>query len=293
MKSIDQLNIFVKVAQEQSFSRVAKDLKISTARVSRQVSDLEASLGVVLLRRTTRQVALTQAGEKYYKQVRETLEKLDEAEAILSAAQREPQGLLTVCTNPFMNQNYLLPYLPQFLARYPKLTLKLKVEERAIEIPKEPIDVYYGTVLPGPADWLQKRLFDSRYGLYAAPKYLKKFGTPKKPSDLKSHRFITHMYRPEPLSLELGKHEIALEPYIITDHSYSMLQCILNGLGFAKLLQDCVQEELQQGRLIEILPEYLGKEKRPLYLYYPSSRYLQPKVRAFVDFFSALNFPKK
>ncbi|HAU2103196.1 TPA: LysR family transcriptional regulator, partial [Legionella pneumophila] len=168
----------------------------------------------------------------------------------------------------------------------PKLQIKIELAERFPDLAQESIDVLFGVSMEGPPELVRKRVSATRYVLCASPDYLANNGIPKIPSDLAKHRYITHSMRnPDNLVTFKGDEQIYVEPVLWLNDSRALCECAMLGMGIIKLHEYIVAEALQDGRLIEILPEF-QEPHLSVYLYYQASRYLQPKIRRFIDFFT-------
>ncbi len=284
MNKLSCILTFINVVEEMSFVRAGKKQHISTAAVSRQISSLEKVLGTDLLHRTTRQLSLTKVGQEYYYQCKKTIEDLQEAEEKIAGSQKEARGVLHVMSNRYFAKTTILPHLKKFMAQNPKLRLKLELAERFPDLAEESIDLIFGISMQAPPHLIQRQVATTQYVLCASSEYLKKRGTPKSPADLSKHAYITHNMRRPDNVLKLNEAEVHLEPLLWLNDSRAMLECALQGLGIVKLHDYIVKEALVSKKLIEILPQY-HKTPIPVFLYYEQSRYLQPKIRKFIDFF--------
>ena len=286
MSKIEQIHTFIQVVERNGFAAAAKQLGVSTAAVSRQVNSLEKSLGVQLLHRTTRLVTLTEIGSQYYKQCKKTLGELTEAEHRLFASQQEASGTLTIMCNRYFALQKIIPRLSAFIGENPKLRIKFHLAERYPDLIQEGIDILFGVSIAGHPELIQKRIGETRYIFCASPYYLQQFGTPQSPAELVKHRYITHSMRKPDNILTFGSgQEIYLEPSLALNDARSMCECALNGLGIVRLHDYEVAEALARGELVEVLAPY-NETAYPIYLYYPQSRYLQPKIRRFIDYYA-------
>jgi DNA-binding transcriptional LysR family regulator len=286
MSKFEQIEAFIAVVETHGFLGAAKKIGVSSAAISRQVSRLEAELKVELLRRTTRCVALTEVGSLYFQQCKKTLEELNQAEKDLAGSHSEAIGTLHVTSNRYFASQYILPYLPEFMALHPKLQIKLELAERFPNLAEEGIDLVFGVSLEGSPELVRKRFTTTRYVLSAAPIYLEKYGVPKQPTDLNKHHYITHsMRKPADSLIFKNNQQIYVEPILWLNDSQAMRECAIRGMGIVKLHDYMVLDALQAGRLIEILQEFQDPEQS-VYLYYQPSRYLQPKIRHFIDFYT-------
>lgn len=286
MSKFEQISAFITVIEARGFAAAARKLGISTAAISRQITNLEATLGVQLLLRSTRQLTPTPTGQQYYQDCKKIMVNLQEAEAAIFGSQQEAVGILRVTSSRYFTITYLLPRLSEFMEQNPKLRIHLELAERFPDLAQESIDILFGISLEGPRELVRKRVSTVQYILCASPQYLKQFGIPQTPEDLHQHRYITHSIR-QPnnvLGFRNGK-EIFLEPFLWLNDSYAMRNCALQGMGIIKLHNYMVKDELRDGHLIELLPD-LRDPPQPIFLYYQQSRYLQPKIRRFIDFFT-------
>lgn len=284
MSQLEQIDTFVKVIENNSFAQAAKLLGISPAAVSKQINALEKRLSVQLLTRTTRKLALTNVGENYYQQCRRVLSELHDADALVSHVQKEPMGELRVAATSYFGSRYIVPYIAEFMALYPKVILHLELAERFPDLTRENIDILVGISMEGPPELVRRKIGSGYYILCATPAYLKKYGTPKKPTDLLQHRYIEHEIRyPSGIINFKGGQSIQVEPILFLNNSKEMQACALQDIGIVKLHQYAVKDVLKEKKLIEILPECRDSPKN-VYLFYQHSRYVQPKIRHFIDF---------
>lgn len=287
MSKIEQIEAFIAVIENNSFAGAAKKQKISTAAVSRQVATLEAGLGAELLTRTTRKITLTDIGNQYYVSCKKILEDLRNAEIEITQCQKEAIGSLVVMSNRYFAQKFLLPGLKKFMVENPKIQLTLELAERFPNLCQENIDLLFGVSIEGPSELIQKVVSTTRYVLCASPAYFKKHGYPEKLSDLCTHHYITHSMRNPDNKLRLKmKKEIYIKPLLGLNDSQVMRECALLGMGIVMLHDYIVSDDLKNGKLIEIFQEY-QEPKQNIYLYYQKKRYLQPKIRRFIDFFTS------
>jgi DNA-binding transcriptional LysR family regulator len=286
MSKFDQITAFIAVIEEHGFAAAARKHNVSTASISRQVSRLEASLKVQLIQRTTRQLSLTEVGAQYYQQAKKALDALQDAEMAIAGSQSEATGLLTVTSNRYFALHHLLPRLPEFMKLNPHLQINIELAERFPDLAQEGIDLIFGISMEGPLELVRKRVATTRYVLCASPDYLEEYGTPKVPTDLYQHRYITHaMRKPDNLLVFKDHKEIRIEPVLWLNDSQAMCDCAISGLGIVTLHDYIVTEALQKGLLIELPPEF-QEPQQLIYLYYQKSRYLQPKIRKFIDFYT-------
>jgi DNA-binding transcriptional LysR family regulator len=167
---------------------------------------------------------------------------------------------------------------------YPDLKIDLELADRFPDLEKDNIDILCGIEYEGPDHYVRKKIFSANHILCASPDYLAKFGTPKKPEDLKRHRYITHSSRsPDNLLVFSDNKEIYLDFHLRLNDARIMLECALQGLGFIKIFNYHIEEAIRSGALIEILKPYREPEKS-IYIYYQQQKFLPKKIRLFLDF---------
>jgi len=288
MSKLERIATFIAVVEENGFAAAARKKNISTAAISRQVSRLEIELGSQLLRRSTRQVSLTEVGEKYYESCKKAVEDLAIAEIAITGSQSVATGILSVMSSRYFAFEYIMPRLSEFMVHNPKLKIKFELAERFPDLVNENIDILFGVSMEGgPQGLIRKRVSTTRYILCASPDYFKKHGVPKIPSDLQKNLYITHsMRRPDNVLMFKNENEIHVQPILWLNDSLAMRECAIKNMGIVKLHDYVVNDALQNGNLIEILRDFQEPEQS-IYLYYQQSRYLQPKIRHFIDFYTS------
>jgi DNA-binding transcriptional LysR family regulator len=287
MTKFDQIAAFIAVIEENGFAAAARKQQVSTAAISRQVARLESELKTQLIRRTTRQISLTEIGARYYQQAKKVMDDLLEAELAIADSQTTATGILTVTSNRYFAIQHLLPRLPEFMALNPHLKLNLELAERFPDLVQESIDLIFGVSIEGPQELVRKRVADTRYVFCAAPSYLEQYGMPRIPSDLSKHRYITHsMRKPDNVLVFKDNKEVQVNPILWLNDSRAICDCAIAGMGIAKLHDYIVAEAIHSGDLVEVLSGFQDTAQ-PVYLYYQQSRYLQPKIRKFIDFYTS------
>lgn len=286
MSKIDRIQAFVNVIEQNGFNNAAKKLKTAAGTITRQINALEAELGVRLIERTTRRFKLTDIGQAYYDEAKKLIEQLQITDNLISQSQAEPIGTLKVTAHRYFAVHYVMPHLAQFMKQYPKINLHINFSETDPNFDRDDTDLLFGTLGDGAPDLVRRRMTSGKFIFCASPEYLKKHGTPKKPEDLLQHAFITHTLRQPPDLISFRNHPpLYSQPILWLNDSQSMIDAALAHIGIIKVLDFRVQEELKRGRLIEFLSNYAELDY-PIYLYYRNTRYLDPKIRVFIDFFT-------
>ena len=284
MGKYESIQTFLTIVDSGGFAAAGKQLGVSTAAVSRQLAVLEKNLGITLLRRNTRQLQLTPAGEFYYQRVRSGIEELKDAERALISAQEEISGDLHIIANRYFALHWIIPALPEFNHLYPKIKINLDIAEQQPDLLETEGDIIIGVSVEGPADYVRRRLLTTNYIFCASEAYLQRMGTPMRATDLHGHRFLQHsMRRPDNVIYLTKEEAFTLQPAMYLNDSMALCHAAIAGLGIAYLHDYMVKEAIEKGKLKEVLPAYSLKQK-PVYLYRRQDRYLQPKIRCFIDY---------
>jgi DNA-binding transcriptional LysR family regulator len=292
MKDLNELQVFVQVSNAQSFTLAASRLGLPKSSVSRAIVRLEARLGVRLVERTTRKVALTEAGEIYLDRCQRVLEEAEQADLLMGALQATPRGRLRVGAPVAFARSILGPILGEFLALYPELRLHVQLLGGEAPAREKSLDV---VIRPGPLEdsgLLVKPLMRIRLAAYASPRYLETRDIPDSPAALRQHSCITTSCGAfgEPADsavwrLRRGSDllEVRLDPRVSVSDPTINHQLALDGVGVALLSQSVARVDVEQGRLVRLLPDW---EPDPVELHavYPSRLHSSPKVRAFLQF---------
>lgn len=287
MDKLSGLLAFVKTADLGSFVAAGRALELSASAVGKSVARLEQELGVRLLQRSTRQMRLTPEGRLFHERCQRALDELDDAQAMLSDAQQAPRGRLRVSA-PVAGGHFLLPLLPDFLARHPEVELDIHFADHAVDLIDEGVDVALRSgELPDSA-LVFRPLQPFRLLLCAAPCYLERHGTPASVPELQRHAAVRfrHPGTGKLLDWPLLPAAAGLEAHARTALACNNIEAVfdaaLRGIGIACLPDFLASPALADGRLLPVLPEQVGARGR-YHAIWPSSRHLSPKVRAFVD----------
>lgn len=285
MVDLNAMRLFTHIVEQGSLAAVARSMGISSAAISKQLTKMERDLGVQLLIRSTRRLELTEIGRNYYDQCLRVLEEAADAEALISQMRTEPSGPLYVLSARHFGATHIVPYIEPFLSKYPQIHLNLELGERIPDLSIEKVDIVIGMSVSASSESIQRKIMNTSYVYCASPKYLKNFGIPNKPDDLKKHRYITHsMRRPDDVvEFDHGK-SLTLQPYIRINDTQTMLELALQGLGIVKLHRYLVQNHLDSGNLHELFA-HDNKKEIPIYVAYHQRRFVPSKIRCFIDFF--------
>jgi DNA-binding transcriptional LysR family regulator len=282
----EAMRLFTRIVERRSFTQAAADLDLPRSTATEAVQQLESRLGVRLLQRTTRQVSPTLDGEAYYQRCLRLLDDLEEAEGAFR--ERTPRGLLRVDVQGALARRFIVPGLPEFLARYPELKLRMTEGDRLVDLVREGVDCVLRL-----GDLSDSAMVGRRVALLpevtcAAPTYLARHGTPTAPDDLAGHRMIGflqaatgHAY-PLELTVDGKAREIAMPADVVINSAENTVAMGLLGLGLIQVPRYRVEDQLADGRLVEVLTAF-PPTPTPVSLLYPRSRQLSPRVRVFID----------
>ena len=291
MDRLQSIRVFQQVVDDGSFAAAARKFDMSAAVVTRLVGDLEEHLGVRLLQRTTRRLALTDAGEAYLARVRHILNDIDEAHAAAQAHAQEMSGVIRILTPPIFGVHILGPLVAEFGRRYPKVILDIHVE--STQVPS--IEDYDLTLLGASdtfdANIIARPIASSDGVLCASPDYLQKNGTPKHPEDLAQHRClrmklsanrhrIWRLINPEENRREL---EVTIEPAMLVNHTDTLIRACVDGAGISSQSIDLVANHLHSGELQRVLSPWITGTNT-LYAALPSRKFIPKRTSTFLEF---------
>ncbi|EPO1787450.1 DNA-binding transcriptional regulator YafC [Cronobacter turicensis] len=287
--SSDELIIFVAVVESGSFSRAAEQLNLTNSAVSRAVKKLEMKLGVSLLNRTTRQLNLTEEGERYFRRVQQVLQEMASAETELMESRQTPRGLLRIDAATPVILHLLLPMIKPFRERYPEVTLSLVSSETFINLIERKVDVAIRAGTLTDSSLRARPLFISYRKIVASPDYLARHGVPETICDLKEHICLGFT---EPVSLntwpvacEDGQ-LLEITPGMTSNSGETLKQLCLTGNGIACLSDYMIDKEIKRGDVVELLAEYRLPVEMPFSAVYYSDRAVSTRIRTFIDFLS-------
>ncbi len=284
------LDAFIHSAEQGGFSAAARKLGMTPAGVSKNVGRLEASLGVRLFQRSTRQLRLTEEGEQFLRAVGDPWHRIADAMAVLREGAGRPAGPLRVALAPAVGRMHVVPMLEAFHALYPDVLPDLHFENRQVDLIAEGYDVAIGGGVELTQGLVARELARVRIVVAAAPGYLARRGTPAHPDDLAAHDGIgrrairSGRLQSWTLRTDDGRTAAAeLHPVAVLDDPEAMARAAACGLGIALLPAPHAHPLLRSGELVRILPEWHA-EAGPLFVYYSSRRLLPAKTRVFVEF---------
>ena len=290
MDSLGSLNVFVQAAEARSFTVAGRQLGVSSSAIGKAVARMEERLGVRLFHRSTRSVTLTAEGSLFLERCRRIFSEIEAAELELSQMHEAPRGTLRVSL-PLVGM-LMMPTLVAFMRAYPEIILDLDFSDRVVDVIEEGFDAVVRFAEVGDSRLMTRALGTYRRRLVAAPAYLAAKGVPLTPDDLKAHACLHHKFpTSEKFERWALQHEHAgIESELPRTAVASTLEPLIymaeQGLGIAYLPDFAIARQLRKGVLVTVLDDYTDRSG-PLRVLWPSSRYLAPKLRVFVDFLAA------
>jgi DNA-binding transcriptional LysR family regulator len=288
MDRLTALQVFRHVAELNSFAEAGRRLGLSASAITKNVAELEASLGMRLINRTTRRMALTEEGRIYLQYVTQGLDALARADQILSPTRTAPAGTLRVSAPMTVTLTRLSTEIPAFLTRYPDLKLDLHLDDRRVDIVREGFDLAIRASDNLEDSSLVARKLDvMRHVLCAAPSYFERHGKPRTPSDLKMHNCIRFSLSGHADTWEFRKdgriERIAIDGRYSVSSSLAVRDALREGFGVSLIPYSYIEGDLKLGRLQSMLDDWKTVETT-LYAVYPARQHLAPKIRVFLDF---------
>nr|WP_315255190.1 LysR family transcriptional regulator [uncultured Duganella sp.] len=287
------MEVFVQVVDAGGFRRAAEQLKLPKVTVSTLIKQLELTLAVKLLHRTTRHVSVTADGAAYYAHCLRILSQVREAEEALSQSRLSPSGRLRVDAPTGLASEVLVPALADFFARYPDIRLELGCSDRSVDLIGEGVDCAVRGGELSDQHLIARRVGAMRYVTCASPAYLAQYGCPSHPDDLRQHRCLDYF------SARTGQvyhwdftrdgEWIQTTPrsHFGLNDSYAYAAAGLAGLGIVQMASFLMAPMINDGRMVSILDEW-SNTPMPVHVVYPQNRHLSAKVRVFVDWVAEL-----
>lgn len=286
------MRLFVEVARRGNFAAVARDRDVDPSSVSRAVALLEDELGVRLFQRTTRRVALTEAGKLYLSRVTPLVDELDHARDEVRGVSAGPSGTLRLTASVAFGCTCLVPLLPEFRQRYPNVKLELLLTDTVLDLVAERVDLAIRLGRRFDADFVATKLSDTPYRVCASPAYLKDRKAPKVPAELQQHScllFALPDFRTRWLFRDRkgAVQEVPVRGDVTILNALALRACALAGMGPVLLGNWLVDEDIKRGRLVDLFPDYRVTATdfdTATWLLYPSRSHLPNKVCVMIDF---------
>jgi DNA-binding transcriptional LysR family regulator len=288
MDSSAAMTVFARVVEARGFSAAARALSLSKSQVSKEVSRLEAELGVRLLHRTTRQLSLTEIGAAFYEHCARIAQEIDAARATVHRLQAAPRGTLRITTPVTFAAVQLAPALRSYVARYPEVTIDVDATDRVVDLAEEGRDVALRLAAAPAQNVVARRIATLQWVLCAAPAYLRLHGTPQTPKDLQQHNCLVYPGLPGlhgGWRFRDGRRDttLAIAGNCRVNNAAVLHQLVLAGEGLSLFPTYLVGPDLRAGRLRLLLADALAAPPMNLWAIYLPQRQVLPKVRTFID----------
>jgi DNA-binding transcriptional LysR family regulator len=286
MDRLEAMQAFVTVADLKGFAAAARKLRLSPSAVTRLIASLEDRIGARLLQRTTRQVALTDAGVRYLERARRILADVEEAEIAAEGERARPTGRLVISAPVGFGRLHVSSVVTAYLKRHREVSAELRLEDRVINLVEEGVDLAVRIGQLPDSSLVARHVGDMRRIMVASPGYLKSRGEPKKPQDIAAHDAIqsgSTAGQAEWRFVE-GGNEIRMDyaPRLVTNTADAAIRYAEAGGGLTRVLAYQAAEAIKRGRLKIVLAKF-EQPALPIHIVYPTSRLLSAKVRTFID----------
>ena len=293
MDRIDELKIFIRLAESQSFTRTADLLHMPRSTVSMALQDLEQRVGARLLQRTTRQVSLTEDGSAFYERALRLLADYEETETLFRQSTAKPGGKLRINVPGRLGRLIIAPALPDFFAAFPDIEIDMGVTDRTVDLVQEGIDCVIRVGPLADSTLVSRRIGDLILLNCASPSYLERHGIPRVVTDLARHVAVNYA---SPASgrteeweyAEAGKvHLLKLRSRVTVNNAEAYIACCLAGLGLIQIPAYDVREHIEAGELVEVMSDRRAAPM-PITLLYPHRQHASRRLQVFLDWVTAL-----
>lgn len=288
MAGYSDMLAFVRVIENGSFAAAAREVLLTPSALSKTITRLEQRLGTQLITRTTRRLALTAEGEIYLSRCRDILAAIEAAESEITASGASPRGHIRVTAGTAIGRRQVTRLLPDFLARYPDITVEMNISDQRVDLVAENIDVALRAGDLTDSSLVGRKIVDARRLICASPKYLADHGTPERPDDLLNHNCIVMARFPHlaqwPFYTPEGVARIQVSGNVSTDNADVQLDLAVAGHGIVRMVDIHLADPVRRGLLVPLLSRENADEPIPIWALMPAGRNRVPRVRVFLDF---------
>lgn len=286
--NISDIVVFVRVVEKQSFTAAARDLLLSPSAVSRHISHLEESLGVQLIKRSTRRLVLTDIGVDFYEQCSRIIRDLDRARGMASAHNVEIKGTLRVHATLGLGQRLVAPAVREFLTHYPDISIDLAIGPHTVNVfEDEGYDIIIRSAQINDNSLTTRELCPVQYSVCATPSFLEKSGTPTAPQDLKNFNCLVHSGQTKADEWRFDEDgetfTVIVRGNLRTNNGIALYEAVKGSLGIARLPSYAVSDDLRSGHLVPLFQNLVGWG-RSIKAFYPRTAHQPLRVRVFLDF---------
>ncbi|WP_108650634.1 LysR substrate-binding domain-containing protein [Dongshaea marina] len=285
MQSWEGIREFIAVAQEQSFTKAAKRLRLSTAQVSRQISALERRLAVKLFHRTTRKVSLTEGGALFHQQCKPLQDGLEEARRALTQLHETPAGNLRITAPVSYGEKTIAPLLHDFMERYPELSIELQLTNQTLDLLEGGFDLAIRLGQLKDSGMIARKLASRSIVTCASVGYLSRKGTPHTVSELSHHNCLLGTLEFWRFHLKGNVRPVRVQGSLSCNSGFALVDAALKGIGIVQLPDYYLQSALEEAKLIPVLEAYKIPDEG-IWALYPQNRQLSTKLRLLLEFLS-------
>jgi len=293
MQGLQQFIAFAETAKHGGFAAAAREQGVAPSTLAKAVARLEATLGVKLFHRTTRQVTLTPDGERLFQRCQRVLAEVEDLQAEASGSRAEPTGSLRIDLPVFYGKKFVMPLLAQLIRQHPALKLDVRLTDTKVDLIRDGIDLAVRIGRMQDSTLVARRVDQQGLVLCASPIYLKAHGVPRRIEELGKHAAVVFRLptsgRDRPWQFRQRGTEVELSPapHVRVNETEGLLEAVKLGTGICQLPDLLVEEELARGELVELLPS-CRPEAMPISIVYPSGRLVPSRVRAAIEVLNAL-----
>jgi len=289
---LNSIRIFIKVVEVGSFSKAAAILNMAPSSIARSVDTLEDELGVTLLKRSTRQLILTEKGVAFFEGASQLLTDTNSLVFSLKDDNQEPEGLIRISVFESFGRIHIAPLLPTFLSEYPKIKVEIELENRMVDLDSENIDLAIRIGMPVDSGLKARMILSNHTLVCASPEYLIKHKEPKEPSDLSEHNCLllnqgrqrTHWYFKKARKIS----KVHVRGNLSSKGGTPLLEAALNGTGIVMLSNWMVSDYVKEGRLVVCLQDWESslneRTSGEVFAVYKNSKYPNPLIRLLLDY---------
>ena len=284
-----QMVIFAALIKHKNFTAAAKSLGVSVSHVSKQLSQLEASLGIKLVQRTTRSFTPTEAGRTFYHHCEQVLQAVKSATLEMESQRDEVAGLVRLGLSQSFGTLHIIPAIQELREQYPQLQVEVHLFDYKVDMLDEGLDLWITNNERLPEGYIAQRLTDCQFIVAASPEYLLKHTTPTEPNELSQHNcLIYRSWERDYTSWAFTKGEQELNVKVSGNYSVDLAEAVrdaaISGWGIAYLATYLLGDEFRTGKLIQLLPDWKASQSMPFYAVYPSRQHMPKKISAVIDF---------
>nr|WP_216602744.1 LysR family transcriptional regulator [Vibrio europaeus] len=281
--------VFAALLKHKNFTLAAKSLGVSVSHVSKQLAQLESSLGVKLVQRTTRSFTPTEAGQKFYEHCAKLVSIVGEAQLEVESQRDEVAGLVKIGLSQSFGTLHIIPAIDELRQQYPNLQVEVHLFDYKVDMLEEGLDLWITNNEHLPEGYVAQRLADSQFVVAASPDYLVKHQTPSHPSELTEHNCLIYRswerdYTRWSFSNPQEQLSIKVSGNYSVDLAEAVRDAAVAGWGIAYLATYLIGDEFKIGQLIQLFPNWNASQSMPFYAVYPSRRFLPKKAVAVMDF---------